>query len=58
MIVFISAVAISTALCAAALIVINKKAVPFRRGGLFIILSCLYFSSIFLAAHLLSESFK
>jgi hypothetical protein len=58
MIGFITVIAITTAVFAAFFFLVRKKIVSVYRGGFFIVLSGLYFSAVFLIAHLMRESLK
>ena len=58
MIGFLSATAVLTALFTGLFLFVRKKVVSTYRGGVFIVLSGLYFSALFLIAHLLREGFK
>ncbi len=58
MIGFITVITITTAIFASLFFLVQKKVVTIYRGGFFIVLSGLYFSAVFLIAHLMRESFK
>jgi len=58
MIILLSSIAILTALCTVLVFLVQRKVVSIYRGGFFIVLSGLYFSAVFLIAHLMRESFK
>jgi hypothetical protein len=55
---FLFMMAILTAIFAGIFNLVRKKVVSIYRGGMFIILSGLYFSAVFVIAHLMRESFK
>jgi hypothetical protein len=58
MIGFITAITVTTAVFASLFFLVQKKIVSIYRGGFFIVLSGLYFSAVFLIAHLMREHFK
>jgi hypothetical protein len=58
MIGFITVITITTAIFASLFFLVQKKVVTIYRGGFFIVLSGLYFSTVFAIAHLMRESFK
>ena len=58
MIMFLFTMVILTALFAGLFILVKQRMVSIYRGGVFIILSGLYFSAVFVIAHLMRESFK
>ena len=57
MMLFLSIITLLTAFFAALVFFVKKKVVSVYRGGFFIVLSGLYFSTVFLIAHLMRESF-
>jgi len=58
MIPFILMIAIVTSLFVGLFLFIKKKVVTSYRGGVLIVMSCLYFSILFLLAHIMREGFK
>jgi hypothetical protein len=58
MISFITVITITTAIFASLFSLVQKKIVSIYRGGFFILLSGLYFSTVFIIAHLMRENFK
>jgi hypothetical protein len=58
MIMFLLTIAFLTAFFAGLFSLVKKNVVSIYRGGVFIILSGLYFSAVFAIAHLMRESFK
>lgn len=58
MIVFMISIAILTSLFAALIIFVKKKVATSYMGGLLIVMSCFYFSTLFLIAHIMREGFK
>jgi len=58
MIAYIVSIAMMTFLFAAIFIIIKKEVVTSYRGGVMIVMSCLYFTMLFLLAHVMREGFK
>ena len=58
MIEFTITMAVVSFLFAVLALFIKQKAVTSYRGGVMIVISCLYFSILFLLAHFMSEGFK
>ena len=58
MIGFLSAISVLTAVFGGLFYFILKRVVSQYRGGFFIVLSGLYFSSVFLIAHLFRDGFR
>lgn len=58
MIVFIFLIAVLSALCAGTVYLLWKKVVSIYRGGLFIFVSCIYFTAIFWIAHIMREALQ
>ncbi len=58
MIGFMFALSALTVLFAGILLFIKKKVTTTHRGGFLIIMSGLYFSTLFIIAHFMRESFK
>ena len=58
MIAFMLSMAMVTLLFAVLFLFVRKKVVTGYRGGVLIVMSCLYFSILFLLAHFMREGFK
>lgn len=58
MIAFLLSISLVTSLFAVLFLFIKKKVVTGYRGGVLIVMSCLYFSVLFLLAHVMREGFK
>lgn len=58
MIVFLISIIILTALISAFYVLLVRKITTNYRGGMMIVLSCVYFTLFFYIAHLMRDSFK